>query len=488
LTKHGRLRFDEGYYLSEDLELDAFNNNEDFVIGAVDKSSANAILLGKIAEFNGDMGKNLWLDTKGAHVVYIMGKRRGGKSYTLGNIAEGLSNNTFQIGTVNQAVLILDTLNIYWTMEHAVSTDLKSDKKTIDELEAWGLRPEGVKNLKCYYPRGLKQEYFPAHYVEFAIRTSDLDANDWAALFEVDVISDPMGQLVSDLYERVVMDGYYRENVKVEPKPNYDLDDLLTCLKYDEEIQRFDNRTIEAVRRRFRAVKGFSLFSSVGTDLSKLFCPGQVAVLLLRDLDPQLRGLVIGYIVKRIMKLRGMSCECEKRAEIKLREASAAKEKDTKKTAQLQQEAEKLQAKAREGLSRGWILIDEAHNYIPQVGIIGSKGPLKRFVNEGRNTGLSIAVTTQQPSGLDSSIRRNADILMVHSITMKSDIEVTENMLNTAVPSDFEVNKKTISTNVFERMARGLQIGYAIISCPNANRIFVSRVRPRVSAHGGTEY
>jgi hypothetical protein len=71
---------------------------------------------------------------------------------------------------------------------------------------------------------------------------------------------------------------------------------------------------------------------------------------------------------------------------------------------------------------------------------------------------------------------------------MKSDIEVTENMLNTAVPSDFEVNKKTISANVFERMARGLQIGYAIISCPNANRIFVSKIRPRVSAHGGTEY
>jgi hypothetical protein len=134
------------------------------------------------------------------------------------------------------------------------------------------------------------------------------------------------------------------------------------------------------------------------------------------------------------------------------------------------------------------ILIDEAHNYVPQVGIIGSKGPLKKFVNEGRNIGLSIAVTTQQPSGLDSSIRRNADILMIHSITMKSDIDVTEGMLNTAVPSDFEVNKRTINANVFERMVRGLQIGYAIISCSNANRVFLSKIRPRVSAHGGTEY
>jgi hypothetical protein len=373
-------------------------------------------------------------------------------------------------------------------MEHAISTDSKSDKKTIDDLDAWGLEPESVKNLVCYYPRGLRQAYFPDNYVEFAIRTSDLDANDWAALFEVDVIADPMGQLVGDLYERVVLEGYDRESVRVAPNPNYSIDDLLTCLTYDEEIQRFDSRTVEAVRRRFRAVKGFSLFSPVGTDLRELFRPGQVAVLLLRDLDPQLRGLVIGNIIKRMVKLRGISCECEKRAEIKLKEASLAKEKDAKKAAQLQQEAEKLRNQAKEGLSRGWILIDEAHNYIPQIGIIGSKGPLKKFVNEGRNIGLSIAVTTQQPSGLDSSIRRNADILIIHSITMKSDIEVAENMLNTAVPSDFEVNKKTMSTNVFERMVRGLQTGYAVVSCPNANRVFLSKIRPRVSAHGGTEY
>ena len=488
MIKHTRLRFDQGYYFSEDLELDVFNNGEDFIIGALDNTPASAILIGKIAEFNGDMGRNLWLDTKGAHVTYIIGKRRGGKSYTLGNIAEGLSNSKFQMGTVNQAVLILDTLNIYWTMEHAVSTDSKSDKKTIDDLDAWGLEAESVENLVCYYPRGLRQAYFPDHYVEFAIRTSDLDANDWAALFEVDVITDPMGQLVGDLYERVALEGYSREGVRVAPNPNYDIDDLLTCLTHDEEIQRFDSRTIEAIRRRFRAVKGFSLFSPVGTDLRELFRPGQVAVLLLRDLDPQLRGLVIGNIVKRMIKLRGIACECEKRAEIKLKEASLSMEKDEKKAVQLQREAENLRNKAKEGLSRGWILIDEAHNYIPQAGIIGSKGPLKRFVNEGRNIGLSIAVTTQQPSGLDSSIRRNADILIIHSITMKSDIEVAENMLNTAVPSDFEVNKKTVSTNVFERMVRGLQTGYAIISCPNANRIFLSKIRPRVSAHGGTEY
>ena len=231
-----------------------------------------------------------------------------------------------------------------------------------------------------------------------------------------------------------------------------------------------------------------SLFSSKGTEFQELFAPGRVSILLLRDLDPQLRGLVIGYLTKRIIKLRGISCECEKRARIKLIEADRTKEKNSDESNQLRQEAEMLRIQAKKGLTRGWILIDEAHNYIPQVGIIGSKIPLRRFVNEGRNLGLSIAVTTQQPSALDSSIRRNADILIVHAISMKGDIDVTEKMLNTAVPSDIEMNKKIITGNVFDRMVRGLPTGYAIISAPNASRVFLSKIRPRASTHGGTDY
>ena len=488
LTGSTRLRFDRGYYFSEHIELDSFSN-EDFIIGALEKeNNPNGVLIGKIAEFNGDMGKNLWLDIDGAHVVYIIGKRRGGKSYTLGNIAEGLSNSQVQKGTVNQAVLILDTLNIFWTMEHPVLADKKSGKDPKSELQTWGLSPEAAKNLVCYYPKGLKQEYYPQNYREFAIRTGNLDSNDWSALFEVDVISDPIGQLVSDLYDRVALEGYSKEGVKVKPNPNYDITDFLECLRYDEEIQRFDSRTIEAVRRRINAVKRFSFFSQIGTDLREVFNPGQITVLLLRDLDPQLRGLVIGNIVKTMVKMRGVSCECEKRAQMKCREADTHQEIDASKSAQLRRDAEVLQSQAKSGLSRGWILIDEAHNYVPQIGIIGSKAPLKKFVNEGRNIGLSIAVTTQQPSGLDSSIRRNADILLIHSISMKSDIDVAESMLNTAVPSDFELDKKIVHDNVFERMVRGLQTGYAIVSCANSNRIFLAKMRPRVSAHGGTDF
>src|SRR2546422_2861890 len=92
------------------------------------------------------------------------------------------------------------------------------------------------------------------------------------------------------------------------------------------------------------------------------------------------------------------------------------------------------EASSRTGLPRCWIAIDEAHNYLPSSGSLPSRPVLRRLITEGRNIGLSVVVATQQPSGLDTSIQRNADALFVHSMSMRDDIAAAEAMLNTQVP------------------------------------------------------
>jgi len=478
------IHFDHGYRFFDPLKLSQLSPEGNFVAGLIsEEGSPDAIYLGKIAEFNGSMGKNFWLDTKGAHVIYIIGKRRGGKSYTLGTLAEGLVSDKFHVGGLKQAVLILDTLNIFWTMENG-----PTDAEQLKELEKWGLQTEPIKDITCYYPRGLRKAYTPAHYKEFALRPSDLEGSDWAALFGVDPIIDPMGQLLTELHEKVAIEGYKSAGSMVKPTPDYSVTDLLLCLDRDKEIQRFASQTIEAVHRYLKAVERTPFFSKTGTDVVEIFKQGQIAVLLLRDLDQQIRGLIIGLLIKKIMKLRGETMECEKRLAIKLKELQPVMNADPEKARTLKAEVETLERIVKGGLPRGWILIDEAHNYIPQVGIIGSKEPLKKYVNEGRNIGLSIAVTTQQPSGLDSAIRRNADVLLVHSITMSTDLEVTEGMLNSTVPQAVVIARKKMESRVFENMVRELKIGYALVSSINANRVFLVKIRPRATAHGGVEY
>lgn len=469
------MRFDESYKFYSSLKMDTFNSKQDFLAGAIStEDPINAVYMGKIAEFNGMMGKDVWLDTKAAHVIYIMGKRRSGKSYTLGVIAEGLVSKDLKTEDNGQAGLILDTLNLYWAMEKKPSS---SDVQG-QELQKWGLEASPVDSMVCYYPRGCKQPFMPSHYKEFAIRPSDLDGTDWANLFEVDPIVEPMGQLLSELYEKVVIEGYGTSSKTVLATQNYDVRDMLQCLDNSSEVQRYPIQVREAIRRRLKSVDRISVFSSGGTDVRNLFKKNQIAVLLLRDLETQVRGLVIGILVKRIMALRGVTDECEKRLEIKLKEGNGKSDK----------EMEDLKRSIQSGLPRGWILIDEAHNYVPQTGIIGSKAPLKKYVNEGRNMGLSVAVTTQQPSGLDSSIRRNADVLLIHKMTMEADLDIVRSMLNTSVPDSIEISGDKVKSRTFEHMIRELPLGFCVASCSNANRVFMMKVRPRTSIHGGREF
>ena len=72
------------------------------------RDDVEAVYLGKQAE---TPYRNVWLDTRGAHVLYVMGKRRSGKSYTLGVLAEGLgAQGWINQGAFAQGILILDTI------------------------------------------------------------------------------------------------------------------------------------------------------------------------------------------------------------------------------------------------------------------------------------------------------------------------------------------------------------------------------------------
>ena len=125
--------------------------------------------------------------------------------------------------------------------------------------------------------------------------------------------------------------------------------------------------------------------------------------------------------------------------------------------------------------------------WIPRI-ITPSSEPLKKYVNEGRNLGLSIVVATQNPSALDPSIRRNADVLINHSISMRDDISTAEGMLNTFIPDSFEFGRDRISTRAYEQLVRSLPKGYAVISNDSINRVFVAKISPRITVHGGKEY
>ncbi|MCK4244532.1 MAG: ATP-binding protein [Candidatus Omnitrophica bacterium] len=481
-------RLEHGYTFPEGLKAGEWLANN-ILLGPTSVSEqVESIYLGKLAEYQ-QMAKNVWVDTRGAHAIYVMGKRRSGKTFTLGVLAEGLASSSWiQQGTQRQAILLLDTMNVFITMPYTVQDVYGGSSEEGKELVKWKIEAE-TPNIKLFHPRGTSAP--PATpSLEVAIRPSDLAAEDWASIFEVDTYSDPIGQLLSEVYDKVATEGYAdNQGNQVPPHPQFSLDELVQCLDTAPEIQRFESRTIEAVRRRLRAIRRIGIFSDKGIDIKQLLIPGQISVLMLRDLDHVLRGLLIGVIVKKIMSLRSIADRFERLAAIELAKSQSEANKEPAKSRESFEKYQEYTNLASEGIPRSWLIIDEAHNYVPSSGVIGSKEPLKKYINEGRNLGLSIAVATQQPSGLDRSIQRNADILIIHPMSMRDDIEATHGMINTFVPDSVVCDgRERITSRMFEQLVRSLPRGYALVSNDELSRILVIKVRPRFTVHGGKEY
>lgn len=481
-------RLEHGFAIQPDLDVD-LGPDGGLLMGCNNPSQdTQGIYIGKHAETG---YKNVWLDTRGAHVLYVMGKRRSGKSFTLGALAEGMASQKWIAqGAAQQGVLILDTMNVYLTMPFAVADTFAEGAEQNKELRKWKLEEEQLP-MTLFRPRGTTTPD-AVTATEIALRPSDLGPEEWCGLFDADPFVDPLGHLITELYAKVANDGYTHRATQrtVAAKPEFILQDFLDALEQADEIQRYPRETRESLRRRLDAVRRLPIFADTGLDVRQLLQAGHISVLLLRDLDQGLRSVLVALIVKRVMQLRGVSEQQERMVPIHLARAEKFASTDLAAAESEREAAGACQNAALAGLPRSWIIIDEAHNYIPSRDTVASRKPLKKYVDEGRNLGLSIVVATQQPSGLDPSIQRNADMLLIHSLSHHDDIVAAAGMINTACPTEVVVDKrnKIEGNRTFETLVRKLPLGYALAATDRANRLFPVRIRPRVTVHGGADY
>ncbi|MBU2522977.1 MAG: DUF87 domain-containing protein, partial [Nanoarchaeota archaeon] len=163
-----------------------------------------------------------------------------GKSYTLGVIAEELANLPGNIAG-NIATLIFDTMGIFWTMAY-------ENEKEGDLLKEWQMQPRKLP-VRIFVPFGYAKKYeemgIPVTS-SFAIKTSELDADDWVLTFGLEMLSPP-----SILIQRVI-------NELRERKKEFDLDDILFFIKNDVDA---DKDTKAAATNLFEAAGTWGIFA-----------------------------------------------------------------------------------------------------------------------------------------------------------------------------------------------------------------------------------
>jgi uncharacterized protein len=403
------------------------------------------ILLGKHYVKMGQvtsLSNNVLLDVTRSHVVFVCGKRGSGKSFSMGVIAEGVSDLSGDIKE-NIAVVIFDTMGIYWTMKYP-------NQKERDLLEKWDIKPKGL-DVTVFIPKGhyasFKEKGIPADF-PFSLRPDELDIEDWNLALGIDINSEE-GILV----ERIIT-KYKEEGMK------FSISDIITGVEKD---QRSSQKAKDAAVNKFSGAKTWGLFDEGGTPLDELVSGGRISILDVSIYATLPRGweikaLVIGIVSKKLFMHRMNSRRDE--------EFQAVHET-------VHYFAEEEQKKMDYPMV--WLIIDEAHEFLPVEGKTAASAPLITILREGRQPGISLVLATQQPGKIHTDVMTQSDVIISHMITAKPDIDALGMLMQSYLRKGLD--------KYLDDLPR--EKGSALVLDDNNERMYQIRVRPRFTWHGG---
>ena len=206
--------------------------------------------------------------------------------------------------------------------------------------------------MRIWIPQGTRTETTPLGHRDFAVRSSDFSAADWGYLLGLDIYQDRMGQLLNDAYLKVTVEGWQEGHIRHPAKETYTLDDLLRCLKVDGELKdSYQAETRRAVIHQLTTFKRNPLFQDQGTSLNDFLRPGCLSVVVMNKMSDELRLVVMGALIRRIIAARIEASEDEKHLRI-LPNLSP-------------EERQRIQDRLASTIPPSWVVIDEAQNVLP---------------------------------------------------------------------------------------------------------------------------
>ncbi|MFQ5621462.1 MAG: LAGLIDADG family homing endonuclease [Candidatus Nanoarchaeia archaeon] len=363
-------------------------------------------------------------------------------SYTMGGIAEGMASLPEAISD-NLAVMILDTMGVYWTMKYP-------NHKDEDLLEQWGMKGRGL-DVMIYTPQAFYEEYkkqgIPTDK-PFTLKPSELSPEDWFVTFELHPTDG-----VAVLIERAVL------TLKDEGV-DYDIDDLV---KWIHEDEKSDPTIRQAAENRLTGTKAWGVFSKEGTPMKDLIKGGQVTVLDLSAYATmpggwKIKALVLGIISMRMFVERMAERKAEEFADIQSAEHYLTEEGMKKKK-----------------MPMVWLIIDEAHEFLPREGKTAASDALITILREGRQPGVSLILATQQPGKIHTDVMTQSDVLLSHRITTQIDLKALGALMQSYLA--LGLDKALMNLPSLK--------GSALLVDDTNERMYPLRVRPRFTWHGG---
>jgi uncharacterized protein len=437
----------------------------------------NRLYVGRLAE-RGPLRK-VFFNAGREFVVMVLGKRGSGKSYMLGTLLEGLctteNKTSLAVLTASPGVLLLDPMMNFWPSVIPLSgSGPEKVRQQFNLLDGWGCKPE-ESNVAVWLPRGFRREFDYPNITEFSIKTSDLDAQDWADLVGVNLVRDPQGMLLGEALDMVTVRGWTDANGRTyTPKNGFELRELINCIDngrsafHRDDVARALHRTLESWERH-------GLFQAGGTPLTDLVRPGTLSILMLpQRIGHDLRRVITRVLIRRLLKEREAAAQIRQRLDVQSLDATMKQD---------------LEQRLAALVPKTILAIDEAQELLGEEGG-EAREALEDFCLLGRNYGLSLILATQRPTAaaISPKVRAQVDTYFIHRLLTQEDIELTQRNLISRLPDEIRFGNHILE---YDKLLRSLDTGQCVVTSDRVsskeglNRSFILDVRPRTRVHGG---
>ncbi len=357
-------------------------------------------------------------------------------SYTLSVVMEEFARQPFDVKD-RLSVIVIDTVGIFWTMNYP---NKEIPKELLDK---WDLKADGI-GIRNMIPAG-KQEFYKEKEIPFdspfSIRTSQVDLEDWLGLFRLTWRDGESGLLSRSI-----------DILKQKLGNLYDIDDIIKVALTDSETTK---EIKDSLINRMKIAKSWGLFSKSGTTMKEFAKPGTITTI---DVSTYKQAIGMESVQELIVGLLGKRLYEERMLYRKEEEKNLLEGK--RKTSEM---------------PIVWMVIDEAHMFMPQDRPSMALDVLLQWIRVGRQPGLSLILATQRPNKLHSETISQCDLFLSMRMTAQEDIQAVSSIrpsyLN--IPMD----------KYYAQMPK--EQGYAIMIDDNSEKVMLLKIRPRITWDGG---
>jgi DNA helicase HerA-like ATPase len=130
------------------------------------------------------------------------------------------------------------------------------------------------------------------------------------------------------------------------------------------------------------------------------------------------------------------------------------------------------EAKRNSNFPSCFVVVEEAHNFVPEMERTIASRPITVIAQEGRKFGVGLCVVSQRTARVSKNVLAQCGSFIIHKLTNTEDLKaVSESLEGFTAPMVDEVQR--------------LPIGVALVSTLGLPHPIIAEVRPRESKHGG---